>query len=50
MDVKLAFLHGTIKEDIYMRKSEGIEDNNDLVCILNKALYGLKQISLEQQI
>lgn len=46
MNVKSAFLHGTIKEDIYMRKPEGIESNNDLVCKLNKALYGLKQASL----
>jgi len=29
-----------------MRKPEGIEGNNDLVCKLNKALYELKQATL----
>lgn len=46
MDVKSIFLHGTIEEDIYMRKPEGFKGNNDLVCKLNKALYGLKQAPL----
>lgn len=46
MDVKSVFLHGTIKEDIYMRKPEGFEGNDGLVYKLNKALYGLKQAPL----
>lgn len=42
MDVKSAFLHGTINENIYMKKPEGLNCGNK-VCKLNKALYGLKQ-------
>lgn len=42
MDVKSAFLHGEIEEDVYMSIPEGFE-NTDKVCKLNKALYGLKQ-------
>lgn len=45
MDVKSAFLHGTITENLYMKKPEGLKGNNNLVCKLNKALYGLKQAS-----
>lgn len=43
MDVKSAFLHGSIDENIYMKQPEGLEGNNDLVCKLNKSLYGLKE-------
>lgn len=43
MDVKSAFLHGTIEEDIYMKIPEGFVVKDGLVCKLNKALYGLKQ-------
>lgn len=42
MDVKSAFLHGKINEDIYMNIPEGFV-NDGRVCKLNKALYGLKQ-------
>lgn len=43
LDVKNAFLHGTISEKIYIKKPHGIHNQDDLVCRLNKSLYGLKQ-------
>nr|GEX85902.1 putative reverse transcriptase domain-containing protein [Tanacetum cinerariifolium] len=45
MDVKTAFLHGTLKEDMYVCQPEGFIDagHPSHVYKLNKALYGLKQ-------
>lgn len=43
MDVKSAFLHGTIDENIYMKIPEGFKRNDNQVCKLHKALYGLRQ-------
>ncbi|GJZ18209.1 retrovirus-related pol polyprotein from transposon TNT 1-94 [Tanacetum coccineum] len=45
MDVKTAFLHGTLKEDVYMCQSEGFidADHPSHVYNLKKALHGLKQ-------
>nr|GEY21936.1 retrovirus-related Pol polyprotein from transposon TNT 1-94 [Tanacetum cinerariifolium] len=45
MDVKTAFLHGSLKEDIYVCQLEGFIDVDypSHVYKLKKALYGLKQ-------
>nr|GEV00470.1 copia protein [Tanacetum cinerariifolium] len=45
MDVKTAFLHGSLKEDVYVCQPEGFIDADHLshVYKLKKALYGLKQ-------
>ncbi|GKC61223.1 ribonuclease H-like domain-containing protein [Tanacetum coccineum] len=45
MDVKTAFLHGTLKEDVYVCQPEGFIDfdHPSHVYKLKKALYGLKQ-------
>ena len=45
MDVKLAYLHGVLKEEIYMEQQEGFiaKGNEDKVCKLMHSLYGLKQ-------
>jgi len=44
LDVKNAFLHGLISEDIYMKQPPGMTDPRlpHLVCKLNHTLYGLK--------
>ena len=45
MDVKCAFLHGILKEAVYMRQPKGyeVEGKEGWVWKLHKALYGLKQ-------
>lgn len=46
LDVKNAFLHSDIQEDIFMKIPEGLtvsKKDKDKVCLLKKAIYGLKQ-------
>ena len=47
MDVKGAYLNGTIKEEIYMCQPEGYDDRTGHLCHLIKSLYGLKQAGRE---
>nr|GFB43344.1 retrovirus-related Pol polyprotein from transposon TNT 1-94 [Tanacetum cinerariifolium] len=46
MDVKTAFLHGSLKEDVYVYQLEGFIDADYPIHVykLKKALYGLKQV------
>jgi len=44
MDVKSAFLHGDLQEEIYMEQPLGyVQNDSSLVFHLKKSLYGLKQ-------
>jgi hypothetical protein len=44
MDVKSSFLHGDLKEEMYMEQPPGyVHNDSSLVCRLKKSLYGLKK-------
>ena len=45
IDVKIAFLHGNLKEEIYMSQLMGFRTAGmkNMVCKLKKSLYGSKQ-------
>ncbi|GJW03239.1 retrovirus-related pol polyprotein from transposon TNT 1-94, partial [Tanacetum coccineum] len=47
MDVKMAFLNGLLKEEVYVAPPYGFVDPNhpEKIYLLRKALYGLKQAS-----
>nr|GEZ50781.1 hypothetical protein [Tanacetum cinerariifolium] len=50
MDVKSAFLHGSLKEDVHVCQPEGFIDADQPIHVykLKKALYGLKQAPMER--
>ena len=45
LDVKIAFLHGDLEEEIYMEQPQGymVTGKEKMMCRLKKSLYGLKQ-------
>ncbi|KAG8477766.1 hypothetical protein CXB51_027752 [Gossypium anomalum] len=49
LDVKTAFLHGELEEDIYMQQPDGftISEKEDYVCFLKKSLYVKKILGME---
>ena len=47
MDVKSAFLHSDLEEEIYIRQLEGYTEDSCLVCRVRKYMYGLKKARRE---
>ena len=45
LDVKTAFIHGDLDEEIYMTQPMGLKTagKENMICKLKKSLYGLKQ-------
>lgn len=45
VDIKIAFLHGEVQENVYMHQPESyvVSGQEQKVCRLTKAIYGLKQ-------
>jgi Reverse transcriptase (RNA-dependent DNA polymerase) len=50
MDIKGAYLNGTLKERVYMQQPEGYNNDSRQICLLIKTLYGLKQSGCEWNI
>lgn len=52
MDGKTAFIHGKLREEIYMSQPEGfvVKGKEDHACLLKKSLYGLKQSPTEAMV
>ena len=42
LDVKSAYLHSAIAEEVYLEQPQGFQEEG-MVCRLNKSIYGLKQ-------
>jgi Reverse transcriptase (RNA-dependent DNA polymerase) len=47
VDIETAFLHGDLKETIYMEIPRGMEASTDECLMLNKTIYGLVQSNRE---
>ena len=47
MDVKTAFLHSELEEEVYMEQPEGMKEpgKENWVCYMRKTLYGLMQVA-----
>ena len=43
MDVKNAFLHGELQEELYMKIPEGFQNKMGQICKLKKVFYEFKQ-------
>ncbi|GAA0161560.1 hypothetical protein LIER_17843 [Lithospermum erythrorhizon] len=45
LDIKTAFLHDNLEENIFMKQPEGFKEKGkeDITCKLQKSLYGLNQ-------
>ena len=43
LDIKGAYLHGDLDEEIYMEQPSHFNDGTNKVCFLKHSLYGLKQ-------
>jgi hypothetical protein len=48
LDINTTFLHGELKEEVYMTLPQGLDvQDTSNICQLRKSLYGLKQVSRE---
>ena len=45
VDMTIAFLNGTLEDEVYMQQPKGFEcpGKEEFICKLNKSIYGLKQ-------